>query len=411
MFRFGLGKNQKDSGMDPDDPRYLADEKTLTDEQFVASSYSYFLERPADQGGKEHYLALLRDGMPRAQLIKELMSSDEFRGVLSKYNPLQVPILRKMRPDKFVHEKKADGRGEALAFKASDNGDFDWLEEMILKHGYYDKLGAWEVEEDDDKRVIAEMAGLLGPSHSLEIGCFTGAVVHLLNQAGIKAEGVDLSHLALALCDRAVRPFIHFGDILELDLEPKYDLILAMDVFEHLNPNRLEAYLARLVRLMGQGGYVLTNIPAYGTDPVFGLVHDDVFQKWCEKADPEARYDLLHVDQDGWPISGHLIWATSLWWENRFKQAGFSREMEIEKALHRRFDSFLSSGPKARLSFYVFSLNAGRALSRQGRSFAASRRNDRFATGLLRSFHFLRIAEPLDGRCLWESLLAAGYLI
>ena len=360
MFRIGLGRKKKEAEPDPGDPRYLADENTLSDEQFVALSYEFFLERPADQGGKEHYVSLLGEGMPRAQLIKELMSSDEFRGVLSQYNPLQLPILRNLRADSYLHEKKANGEGEALAFKAGGDEDFDWLEQMILKHGYYDKLGGWEVEVDDDKRKIAEMAELFAPNHCLELGCFTGTVVHLLNQAGVKAEGVDLSHLALSLCDRAVRPFIHFGDILELNLEPKYDLILAMDVFEHLNPNRLEAYLKRTAGLMGGGGYVLTNIPAYGDDPVFGLVHEPVFEKWVQEVDPAVRYDLLHVDQDGWPVNGHLIWATSPWWQGEFEKSGFSREMEIERALHQRFDAFLRAGIEARLSFYVFSMGRGR---------------------------------------------------
>jgi hypothetical protein len=72
--------------------------------------------------------------------------------------------------------------------------------------------------------------------------------------------------------------------------------------------------------------------------------------------DPEAPqpFRWLHVDDRGWPLHGHLIWATASWWVAQFEGAGLQRERDVERPLHARFDpSFDATGP-ARKQFFVF---------------------------------------------------------
>ena len=52
--------------------------------------------------------------------------------------------------------------------------------------------------------------------------------------------------MAIARADPRVCQHILHGDLLSVDLQPGYDLIVGLDVFAHLNPNRFDAYLARL---------------------------------------------------------------------------------------------------------------------------------------------------------------------
>ena len=65
---------------------------------------------------------------------------------------------------------------------------------------------------------------------------------------------------------------IHQGDLLTLPLAGPFDLVYGLDIFEHLNPNRLDDYLARVAALLADGGYLYAALPAFGDDPVFGLV-------------------------------------------------------------------------------------------------------------------------------------------
>jgi 2-polyprenyl-3-methyl-5-hydroxy-6-metoxy-1,4-benzoquinol methylase len=292
----------------------------------------------------------------RADILKEIVQSGEFRDLQSKYSPFRLPSLREIRPEQYQLCKQYQKNDAALAFRIVSPADFDWLEEMILKHGYYDNVGSWGTEIDDDKKGIAQMAQLLLPERSLELGCFNGSVVKLMREAGIDAEGVEISHLALSLAHRAIRSKIHFGDIRQIDLELNYDLILAMDLFEHLNPNTLNQYILRCRELLGKGGYVLTNIPAYGFDSVFGEAHALVFDDWKSCVGSTGMFPTLHVDRDGWPICGHLIWAETGWWQQQFEAQGFRREIDIEKALHHRFDHFIVAKTPARKSFYLFSV-------------------------------------------------------
>ncbi|MEE4240841.1 MAG: DUF4214 domain-containing protein [Desulfopila sp.] len=349
-------KKSKRKGGNSDDPRYLVDHTTLSDDEYVRLCYRFFLERSADQGGLNYFVQKLHEGRSRAEILKEIVQSGEFRDLQNKYSPFRLPSLRDLRPEQYQLCKQYKKEGEALAFRILSPADFDWLEEMILQHGYYDNGGLWEAEIDDDKRVIAQMAQLLQPRRSLELGCFNGSVVKLMRDAGIDAEGVEISHLALSLVHRPIRSKIHFGDIRQIDLEPDYDLILAMDLFEHLNPNSLDQYILRCRELLGSGGYVFTNIPAYGCDALFGEVHPFVFDDWKSIVDSDGMFPTLHVDRDGWPISGHLIWAETGWWQQQFETQGFRRECDIERALHQRFDHFIVANTPARKSFYIFSV-------------------------------------------------------
>jgi SAM-dependent methyltransferase len=341
----------------------LDPENGPTADEFVEICYQLYLQRPADAEGKKGCLTALEKGASRLEVIKRIVSSEEYRDLLlgRKAAPthlVQLPNLRQVRPDQYFLTPSILADQEILTFEIRQPGDYDWLEEMISRHGYYDRPGGWEMGIDQDKETIAQIVGGFAPQTSLEIGCSSGAVVSLLREAGVQAEGVEISHLALALCHPQAKGHIHFGDLLHLDLEPKYDLILGMDIFEHLNPNKLGAYLVRCHGLLRPGGWLLANIPAYGPDPLFGDVHKICFERWEQEAQGQGLFSLLHVDREGWPIHGHLTWATWQWWQNRFQESGFKRETGVEKALQAVFDNLHHRRESARPASARYSLFA-----------------------------------------------------
>jgi 2-polyprenyl-3-methyl-5-hydroxy-6-metoxy-1,4-benzoquinol methylase len=368
MLRFwGRGvKNQYPVTSGSIDFRSIIDDHTLNDADFISACYQFFLKRPADPSGLKYYEKLLGKGEHRIVFIQHLMHSEEFRRLHSRDINYPLPELLSLRPENYQVRYTQDDNEEWRVFKVLSPADYDWLEKQILDHGYYDRLSVWSFEMDEDKKNTAEIALCFAPRNCLEIGCSTGGVLKILRDEGVAAEGVEISHMALAKALPEVRRSIHFGDLLDLALEPKYDLLLGMDVFEHLNPNRLGAYTKECRRLLGQdGGYLLANIPAYGRDEVFGTIHPYKLADWEQEARDPGLFSVVHADAEGWPINGHLIWADTHWWQGQFKAAGLLREMDIEHALHARYDDFFRSNSPARLSFYVFSAKRSRDNARE----------------------------------------------
>ena len=284
------------------------------DEAFLERAYAELLGRPPDDEGRRTYLAELASGMRREDVLFAMASSPEHRvhvtrarGVRADGNP-RLPDLTAERPDRY--EEGVDLLGRAIVtFDARDDTDFDWLEQRIAETGYYDHDGVWELDINLDKRLAAELLASFAPRTVLELGCASGAVLACLADRGIDVTGVDVSEHARDHAPEEVRDRIVLGDLLALELPGGHDVVAGLDVFEHLNPNRIDDYLARLASLVGDGGWCIANIPVYGDDPVFG----NVFVDYLEPPVPKTLFRRVHVDDRGYPLHGHLIWATSDW--------------------------------------------------------------------------------------------------
>jgi hypothetical protein len=244
---------------------------------------------------------------------------------------------------------------DLLAFEARKPADFDWMERMILEHGYYEHEGVWDLDPGPDKLAMAEIMAALQPGRALEVGCSSGTVLAALAGLGVPAEGVEISRMALDRAAPEVRGRIHHGDLLGLSLSGGYDLLYGLDVFEHLNPNRLPDYLARAAALLADGGYLYAALPAFGDDPVFGLIFRLYVRDWFQDIYHDRPFRLLHADGKGYPLNGHLVWADSHWWVQQFERHGLRREPAIEAAVHDRYDRFFDGYAPARKAFYVFS--------------------------------------------------------
>jgi hypothetical protein len=326
-----------------------------SDTAFIEAAYLEILGRPADQDGLDHYRRLLAQGLGRTAVLLSLMRSSEFQDSLARKTTAIVD-LRAMRPDQYrVGVDRTNGQS-ILLFDARAPADFDWLESAILDYGYYEQPGVWNLGVDTDKRAIAEIIAAFAPARALELGCAAGAVLDCLDEAGCPgAEGIEISAMAIARASDRVRPRIHHGDVLALDLPSgAYDLVFGLDVFEHLNPNRLDAYIARLVGLTAPGGWLFCNIPAFGEDPVFGTIFPFYVDDWHADADAGRPFTSLHVDASGYPLHGHLVWADTRWWTSRFEAAGLRREVAIERALHDKYGAYFAKRSPARRAFFVY---------------------------------------------------------
>ena len=321
--------------------------------EFLDEVYQQMLGRAPEDAGRRHYLEKLASGYSRVEVVMDLSRSDEFaRRAAARLNPL--PDITTLRPDRYRREHHLyDGR-EFVTFVAESTDDYDWLEQCIVDYGFYERPGVWSMDVNLDKRAMAEMISLLGPKSTLEIGCANGAVMSCLSQLGVDVHGVDISASSRNAAPDDIRDKIQLANLEHTQLDLEVDLLYGLDIFEHINPNRVDVFLKSCLAHIRPGGLFFTNTPAFGEDEVFGTAFPPFLASWTPQMEGGLLSHLV-TDERGFPENGHLIWATAKWWDAKFRSFGLVREVELEKALHRRYDEYINETSPARRSFFVYS--------------------------------------------------------
>lgn len=328
----------------------------LSPEAVVSDLFVSLLGRPPGQQLESSVHLLEMSGLPA--LVRFLVDSDEYRALSPDPYGFELPDLSALIPERYYR-----GPGGNLIYDARDADGLRLMERMIREHRYYDSFGVWHPVIDLDKRVTAAVVQSLGATRLVELGCFAGSVMKLLDDAGVETTGVEISHRALLAAHRSIRDRIRFGDLLALDLPTGgFDAFLAMDILEHLNPLDLDRYVARMAELIGPDGFAYVNAPMFGTDDVFGMVFHRYLPAW--RAAPQDGYWMdMHCDAKGWPMHGHLVWATPQWWETMFARNGLVRDRQAEGLIQARLADFFTVRAPARKSFFVLRPAGAEALS------------------------------------------------
>ncbi|MEW5870922.1 MAG: class I SAM-dependent methyltransferase [Chloroflexota bacterium] len=95
---------------------------------------------------------------------------------------------------------------------------------------------------------IAEhIATELQPASVLDAGCALGFLVESLRKRDIAAFGVDISEYAIQNVHADIRPYCWTGSIIE-PLPQEYDLIVSIEVLEHLPAREAEQVVANLCK-------------------------------------------------------------------------------------------------------------------------------------------------------------------
>jgi len=101
----------------------------------------------------------------------------------------------------------------------------------------------------------------IGPRSALDAGCAMGFLVECLRQRGVDAYGIDISAYAIGQVREDLRPYCRLGSVLD-PLPRRYDLIVCIEVLEHLSPNECERAAA--------------NFCAASDDILFSSTPDDI---------------------------------------------------------------------------------------------------------------------------------------
>jgi SAM-dependent methyltransferase len=297
----------------------------------------------------------------------------------------------------FLNDGKGFNHGQAANLIAIDRpSDFDQLLENIRRTGYYDRA-YFETHSGIrlGKKVphfwfVAQMLLGLGARSTLEVGCGRGDVLWFLARRGCEVTGIDFSQDLSALAWPELRPRLRLGDIREqgdaLAREGRrFDTLVGLDIWEHLLPTALPEYIQSVSRLAGPDALLFMVIPAFGVDRVFGELFPLEFEENRDRFDGREPFDYLLVEKLDPPIpaQGHLIWAHSEWWEQRFRDQGWTRAIEVEKVIHSAFDDLL---PPSGRALYLLHRpgEAGERLKRAAERFGARRYRMKMALRMAR---------------------------
>jgi SAM-dependent methyltransferase len=139
-----------------------------------------------------------------------------------------------------------------------------WRMNQYQDGGYLAKNPTWDVEDSPWKAAnVLKMLqrNHLAPSRIAEVGCGVGEILHQIYQA-LPADclfaGYEISPQAIELCSQRKNERLQFylEDILEENTTTPFDLIMALDVFEHV-----EDYVGFLKRLRVKAEYKIFHIP------------------------------------------------------------------------------------------------------------------------------------------------------
>ena len=109
---------------------------------------------------------------------------------------------------------------------------------------------------------------LFNPKTVMELGCARGYLTQALRELNIKAYGIDISKWAIDHASEEVKKYIELGNICNMSKwkDRIFDLVVAKDVLEHIEPNMLSKALNETTRIAKEYIYVYVPIIDNGKD-------------------------------------------------------------------------------------------------------------------------------------------------
>ena len=128
----------------------------------------------------------------------------------------------------------------------------------------------WRVREQILLRKVREiLSGRSRDAHILDVGCGAGLFFDALEAFG-HVEGIESDRVTVEQSGRW-RSRIHLGELATFKADVAYDLVLLLDVLEHVrHPDRL---LRQSAGLLAPHGVMLITVPAFGW---LWTSHDDL---------------------------------------------------------------------------------------------------------------------------------------
>lgn len=170
------------------------------------------------------------------------------------------------------------------------------LERHELRAPYFEWYTRGWLPEDREARI-------------LDIGCGSGQFLYFLRNQGFnRAEGIDVDRDQVAIAQGLGLNAIVGDAQSHLDRPgPSYDLIVILDVLEHLTRNELYQFMEAVVRRLGPGGRLIASVPnAESPDGLrctfTDITHESAFTPTSFKQMLFCHGIVLQTFRDPWPV-------------------------------------------------------------------------------------------------------------
>lgn len=129
-------------------------------------------------------------------------------------------------------------------------------------------------------KIAENIVALFSPQTVLDAGCACGYIVEALRNRGVEAYGIDISEYAIGRVASEIKPYCIVHDIVDPLPETfptQYDLILTIEVMEHLYPEQGTLAIANLCSYSDV--IIFTSTPTDIVDPTHVNVQQPEY--WC----------------------------------------------------------------------------------------------------------------------------------
>jgi 2-polyprenyl-3-methyl-5-hydroxy-6-metoxy-1,4-benzoquinol methylase len=201
--------------------------------------------------------------------------------------------------------------------------------------GGYDLFKKSKGNSLEDPRLLAAyyLANPKTGQKILDIGCGRGELAFALAKAGAEVTGIDYSESAISIakdmfCDgnNSLPNLKYFNDdFLQMQIDSKFDVIIAMDLIEHIEQENLGVFLKKISTLLKINGFFIVHTAPnllyylYKYETNRKLVHE---AGWFLPKNPRSYYeDLMHINEQTpgsiqESLTAHfenvLVWTTTL---------------------------------------------------------------------------------------------------
>lgn len=147
---------------------------------------------------------------------------------------------------------------------------------------------------------VVERVEELAPESVLDAGCGDGRVIGSLPSVPRRV-GVDLSERAIRFA-RAFHEAVEFHVADPDDLDERYDVVLAVEVLEHIPDEDVSRFLCSLSRRTRIGGHVIMTVPSTAKpmiDKHYRHYDEELFRSQLASSEANLRIERLeHVYED-----------------------------------------------------------------------------------------------------------------
>lgn len=202
--------------------------------------------------------------------------------------------------------------------------EFELFPQKLIK---IDKMYTPTGEIRIDDRPYAALYELIKPiilkysiKSILEIGCTSGNLLEKikLDFPDLKIQGIEIFEFLKTAAPPTISQYIHITDLRKhFDLGMKYDLVICLEVGEHIDPNKLDIFLdnikfhsLRYLLMSWSNSYPPSDAPPQHLSPLHRWQFRRLVESWGFKLEKEKTKNLY---KQSIPIKHfHFWWRDSL---------------------------------------------------------------------------------------------------